>query len=344
MNAPAPDTMTAARLYGVADLRTTTEPRPIPGPGESLVRVSAVGLCGSDLHWYTEAGIGDARLAEPLVIGHEFAGVVVDGPRAGQRVAVDPAIACERCETCRRGWGNLCPRVRFAGHGGLDGGLREFLAWPTDLLHPLPDALSDADGAMLEPLGVALHAVDLGHQRLGGTVAVVGCGPIGLLTIALARLAGAARVIAADRLPHRVDAARDYGADEVVHAGEPGADEHWRAAVGPGVDVAYEVGGNDEAVEGALDAARPGGRVVLVGIPDDDRISFRASVARRKGLTIALSRRMNVVYPRAIELVRSGRVEVRSLVTHRYPLRRAGEAFETAVARQGLKVLIEPGA
>lgn len=340
--AAAGATMAVARLHGVADLRVGTEPRPVAGPGESLVRVTAVGLCGSDLHWYAEAGIGDARLAAPLVIGHEFAGVVEGGPRHGERVAVDPAIPCERCETCRSGWGNLCPTVRFAGHGGLDGALRQYLSWPTAHLYPLPDALSDADGAMLEPLGVAIHAIDLGHLRLGGTAAVVGCGPIGLLTVALARLAGATRVIAADRLPHRVEAARRWGADEAVLLGPAGADQHWAELAGRGVDVVFEVAGNDAAVAAALAAARPGGRVVLAGIPDDDRTSFPASVARRKGLTLALSRRMNVVYPRAIELVRTGRVDVTSLVTHRYPLADVDAAFATAVARDGLKVLVEP--
>src|SRR5688500_12861488 len=140
--------MRVARLHGVQDIRVSEEPTPTAGPGESLVRVTAVGLCGSDLHWYTEAGIGDARLSNPLVVGHEMAGVSEGGPRHGERVAIDPAIPCGRCDLCLRGHPNLCPTVRFAGHGVLDGGLREFMAWPTERLHTLPDTLTDADGAM----------------------------------------------------------------------------------------------------------------------------------------------------------------------------------------------------
>src|ERR1700733_1775691 len=192
--------MLAARLHAPGDMQVAEEPVPEPGPGTVLVRVTAVGLCGSDLHWWDEAGIGDARLARPLVLGHENAGVIADGPRRGQRVAIDPAIPDGTCESCLRGYRNLCPQVRFAGHGGTDGGLREYLAWPTELLHPLPDALSDADGALLEPLGVAAHAVDLGHLRLGGSAAVVGCGPIGLMIVQLLRVAGLTRVLAADPL------------------------------------------------------------------------------------------------------------------------------------------------
>ncbi|ETK37214.1 zinc-binding dehydrogenase [Microbispora sp. ATCC PTA-5024] len=334
--------MTAARLHGVQDLRLHHEPTPVPGPGESLVRVTAVGLCGSDLHWYTEGGIGDATLRRPLVVGHEFAGVIEGGPRAGTRVAVDPAIPCGVCATCRTGWHNLCPDVRFAGHGMLDGALRELMAWPDDLLHPLPDALSDADGAMLEPLGVALHAADLGHLKLGAPVAVIGCGPIGLLLVQLARLAGASTVVAVDPLPHRREAALRLGADHALTPGNA-TPEVWEELAGPGAEVAFEAAGNDDAVLTSLAAARPGGRVVLAGIPDDDRTSFPASLARRKGLTLALVRRMNATYPRAARLVESGRIDVSSLVTERFPLSRAEQAFAAAVSRRGLKVVVEPG-
>lgn len=313
----------------------------MPGAGESLVRVTAVGLCGSDLHWFEEAGIGDARLDRPLVPGHEFAGVVVDGPRRGERVAVDPAIPCEACPPCREGNRNLCLRIRFAGHSTDDGALREYLAWPSTLLHPLPDALSDADGAMLEPLGVALHALDLGRVGLGGSVAVVGCGPIGLLLVQAVRAAGAGTVIAVDPLPHRRRAAERAGADHAWDA-VAGAElaERVSATVGPGVDVAFEVAGPDAAVAAAMTAARPGARVVLVGIPEADTTSFPASLARRKGLTIVMSRRMNDTYPRAIALAGAGRVHLAPLVTDRYPLAAAADAFAAAARRRGLKTVV----
>ena len=322
--------MWTARLHAAGDIRLAEEPVPAAGPGMSLVRVTAAGICGSDLHWWQEGGIGDARLDRPLVLGHENAGVIAGGPRRGQRVAIDPAIPDETCPQCRRGYRNLCPQLRFAGHGGTDGGLREFLAWPTARLHPLPDGLADADGALLEPLGVALHALDLGHLRLGGSAAVIGCGPIGLMLVQLLLAGGASRVLAADPLPHRRQAAARFGARP---AGRDAGD----------VDAAFEAAGTDDAVHAAMTVVRPGGRVVLAGIPGGDRTSFRASTARRKGLTIAMSRRMNEAYPRAMALAASGRVDLASLVTRTVPLAQTAEAFGTAARREGLKVVVRPG-
>jgi L-iditol 2-dehydrogenase len=326
----------------VGDVRVSDEPVPELEPGMSLVKVTAVGLCGSDLHWYTDGGIGDSVITAPLVIGHEFAGVVESGPRQGLRVAVDPAIACGICAQCRAGDPNLCLNIEFAGHGSRDGALQEYVAWPSHLLHPLPDSMSDSDGALLEPLGVAIHALDLAHLKVGMSVGVFGCGPIGLLLIQAARAAGAATVIAADPLPHRRQAAQQFGADQVWDAtpGEDGQPVVDHAVV----DVAFEVAGTDSAVDAAMLAVRPGARVVLVGIPDQDSTTFRASVARRKGLTIVLVRRMKEPYPRAIELVRRGLVDVSSLVTARYPLERAADALAAAAAREGLKVVVSQAA
>ncbi len=317
--------MKALRLYGPHDLRLEDEPVPVPAADETLVRVTAVGICGSDLHWFGQAGIGATLLDHPLVLGHEAAAVTPQG----QRVAIDPAIPCGKCESCKEGNPNLCPDVRFAGHGEQDGALREELAWPSRCLVPLPDSVDDAAGAMLEPLGVALHAFDLGKVRSGSRVGVFGCGPIGLLILQLARAAGAVSLFFTEPLAHRCEAARHFG-------GQP-----WTPR--QEVDIAFESAGVNAAVEDAIAAARPGGHVVLVGIPDDDTVSFSASTARRKGLTIRFSRRMKGTYPRAIEAVASGSIDVRSLVTHRFTWDEASDAFKVAERREGLKVLIGPG-
>jgi L-iditol 2-dehydrogenase len=218
--------------------------------------------------------------------------------------------------------------------------MRELMAWPAELLHPLPDAMTDADGALLEPLGVAVHSVDLGHLPFGGTASVLGCGPIGLLLISVLKAAGASSVLAVDPLAHRREAASRYGADLVA---EPdSAPGFVRELVGAGVDVAFEAAGTDQAVRLALDSVRPGGRVVLAGIPGDDAIAFQASMARRKGLTIAMVRRMNHVYPRAISLAARGVVDLGALVSRRAGLGEVKEAFGDAAHRTGLKVIIEP--
>ena len=324
--------MRAARLHAVGDLRLADEPEPGAGRGMSLVRVTAVGICGSDLHWWDEGAIGDAKLTHPLVLGHEGAGVIAGGPRRGERVAIDPAIPDETCRACRDGYRNLCYRIRLSGHGETDGMLREVMAWPSALLHPLPDHVSDADGAMLEPLGVAIHSADLGHLPFAGTAAVIGCGPIGLLLVQVLKAAGASSVLAVEPLAHRREAAARMGADQVCDT-----------AVGDaGVDVAFEAAGNDEAVGLGMASVRPGGRVVLAGIPGDDAIRFGASLARRKGLTIAMARRMNEVYPRAIGLAERGVVDLGSVVTSRFGLGEVQEAFADGARRTGLKVIVEP--
>jgi L-iditol 2-dehydrogenase len=330
--------MKVIRLHARADLRLNDEPDPIPGVGEKMLQVKAVGICGSDLHWFEEGGIGDARLEHPLVLGHEFAGIT----EGSQRVAVDPAIPCRQCDLCQRGHPNLCERVVFAGHGARDGALREWMGWDEKNLFPIPDSLTYADGAMLEPLGIAIHAVELAHLKAGMTVGVFGCGAIGLLIVQLARLSGAATVIATDKLVHRVEAAGSLGATKTILA-EGGAEiQEVMAATGDrGVDIAFEVAGEQEAVEISFAAVLPGGKVILVGIPANDRTSFPASVARRKGLTIKMVRRMKHTYPRAIELVSRGLVDVRSLVTHRFPLVKTVEAFAVVQRREGIKVIIE---
>ena len=330
--------MKTLRLHGHHDIRFHDEPIPEPTRGQRLLKINSVGICGSDLHWFSEQGIGDARLTHPLVLGHEFSA----STDKGERVAVEPAIPCGKCEYCLRGHPNLCPTVIFAGHGSQDGALREYAAWDEKCLFHLPDSLTNDDGAMLEPLGVAIHSVDLAHLRTGMTVGVFGCGVIGLLIIQLAKLSGASNIIATDILPHRVKAAQAMGAQEAFLASDRrGVEMVLGASKGRGVDVAFEAAGDQDAIEAAVAVVIPGGKVVIVGIPAEDKTSFPASVARRKGLTIKLVRRMKNTYPRAIELVSQKKVDVGSLVTHRFALDQAVEAFAAAERRDGLKIMIE---
>ncbi|MCJ7624613.1 MAG: zinc-binding dehydrogenase [Anaerolineaceae bacterium] len=334
--------MKSLRLFGENDLRLVEEPRPCPGEGEVLIQSKSIGICGSDVHWWQKAGIGDAALSKPLVLGHEFSALVRSGEQAGGSVAVEPAVNCGSCRYCLEGNPNFCLDLLFAGHDEMDGAFREYLSWPERLLFELPDSLSDAEGAMLEPLGVAIHAADLGHIKPGMRVGVFGCGPIGLLLVQMARIMGATQIIATDKLPHRLGAAREFGATRVIRSfGGSENQEVWKATEGRGVDVAFEAAGENEAVETAIASAKRGAQVVLVGISPDDRTSFQASIARRKGLTIRICRRMKHTYPRAIALVEKGLVDVASLVTHRFSLELYQQAFSLAAQREGLKIVIE---
>lgn len=350
--------MQAARLYGPRDMRIDEVPEPPPpGEGEVLIEVTAVGVCGSDLHTYADGRIGDTAVQSPLVLGHEFAGVVLAvGPEArdgldqplrpGQRVAVDPATPCWRCEMCEAGHPNLCHRLHFCGLWPDDGALQERMVVEARTCFPIPDTISDVEGALLEPLGIAIHAVDLGKLKVARSVAVLGCGPIGLLTIKLAWLSGADPIYAFDCFPWRVEKARAWGATGAWTLDEGDPVERVQAlTAGRGVDVAFEAAWADHSVQQAADMARMGGRVVLVGIPGDDRLAMRHSTARRKGLTILLSRRMKHVYPRAIHLATTQHyaLDLEDMVSHRLPLTEAARAFamNTAYEEGVHKIVID---
>ena len=328
--------MNVLRLHGPGALQLHAEPVPIPGPDEVLLRITAVGLCGSDLHWYENASIGTTVLSAPLVLGHEFAAVIASGPRTGMRVAVEPADACGTCEHCTAGRSEFCEQLHFSGHAPTDGALRTWMAWPERLLVELPDEISDTQASLLEPLGVALHAVDLAALRRGMRAAVVGTGPIGLLIIRTLRAAGISDVAATDLLPHRADAARASGARQVWLAGEH---------TGPATsfDAVFECAGTDAALGTAMGLAAAGGRVILVGIPGSNRTSFEASEGRRKGLALVFCRRMRADdLGRAVDLVAQGRVSLDGLVTETFMLADGAAAFEALAQRRGLKVVVRP--
>lgn len=331
--------MKAIRLHGPLEMRLDEIERPIPKPGEALIRVRAVGVCGSDIHVYKAGGVDGTQTTTPLILGHEFAGEIVAlGPRTtepavGTRVAIDPAISCGQCETCLDGNINCCPNVQFPSTPPLQGALAECVVHPANLCEPLPSALSFADGAMLEPLGVAIHALSLARINPGDTVAVLGAGPIGLLCIQLALVSGAHSVYASEPIPERRAMAGSAGAIAVCDSTsiDPIAWVHEQTD-GRGVDVVIEAAWGDQAVVHAVGMAKPAGRVVLVGISNRGITDFPAAPARRKGLTILVSRRMQVVYPHAIALVEQGRIDVRTLVTHCFPLEQTPEAFSLVAA------------
>lgn len=346
--------MLCARLIHPGGLSLTEEEVPRPTADRPLIRVSAVGLCGSDAHWYEHGSTDDSRLVQPLILGHEFAGRVETGSWAGRRVAVDPAVPCMSCDACQDGLAHLCRNVEFAGHGQTDGALRPYMTWPERCLVPLPDGVTDAEGALLEPLGVALHALDLARglrppsPRESGdweSVGVFGSGPIGLLLIAALRSSGVSNIIATDRLGHRLAAATAMGAarTELATSDWSEVDGIVAATDGRGVDVAFDASGDPAATEAAVAAVRPGGVVVLVGIPSTDRTSFTASTARRREVSMIVCRRMKPGdLERAAELAAAGTVPLSRIISDRFPLEKVDGAFRALTERRGLKVIVEP--
>jgi L-iditol 2-dehydrogenase len=347
--------MTAVRLHAARDLRVETVAHPgPPGPEQALLRVTAVGICGSDLHTYMDARIGDTDLQSPLILGHEFGAVVeavgegaVDGffqpLHPGTRVAVDPAQPCERCEMCELGHPNLCQRLHFCGLYPDPGSLAEYILMPAHTCFPVSDNIDDAGAAMLEPLGVAIHAIDLAKIQVADSVAILGAGPIGLYILQLARVSGAEPIFVSDKFPWRLATAERYGAIPVNFDETDPIAFIREATGGRGVDVAIEAAWADHSIQQAAEMARLGGRLVLVGIPGPDELHIKHSTARRKGLTIRMSRRMKHVYPRGIKLAESGAVDLTGIVSHHYPLSQTPEAYAMNVDYQDqvVKVIID---
>lgn len=337
--------MRALFLHAAHDARIAPFNLRDPRPDEVLLEVAAVGLCGSDLHYYKDGGIGSARITAPFVPGHEFGGWLEQdvpelGLGRGTLVAIDPNRACGACAQCHAGHPNLCPNVEFIGAPPIDGAMANRIWVPRSQVVPIPRGFSPLDAVMLEPLGVAIHAVDLAKPQLLERVALLGCGPIGLLLLQVLRAAGAGEIWAIDPQSHRRELARRLGA---AHVGASvGELRDWTG--GEGAPLVVEATNSPFGFRDAVLAARIGGRVVLVGIPDGDTYTLPAAEARRRGLKIKFSRRMGEVYPRAIALVESGAVDVATLVTHTFALEDAPEAFRLHAAdTEGMvKSLIYP--
>lgn len=351
-----PATMTAVRLYGPKDLRVDQAPHPgAPGPDEVLLRVTAVGICGSDLHTYQDARIGDTALQAPLTLGHEFAGVVeavgpgecLDGEfhplQPGMRVAVDPAQPCGRCEMCEQGHPNLCRRLHFCGLYPDEGSLSQWMHMPAHTCFPIPPTIDDAGGALLEPLGVAIHATDLAKLRVADSVVILGAGSIGLCILQTVRASGASPIFVVDQFPWRLAVAEELGGIPINFREQDPVAAVQAATHGRGVDCAIEAAWADHSIQWGAEMTRLGGRMVLVGIPGDNKLAINHATARRKGLTIRMARRMKHVYPRAIRLVESGKVNLAALISHRFPLTDTPAAFvlNNAYGDNVVKVIID---
>lgn len=345
----ATQTMKAAVLQSGENLRIERVPRPgKPGKGMALIKVTAVGICGTDLNTFRKGAEGDN-----FIPGHEFTGIVeAVGPESldgnfrqllqGTRVAVDPAQPCGHCEMCEKGDPNLCENLHFLGLYPDNGSLCQWITVQAHSCFPVPDSLDSSQAVMLEPLGVGIHATDLAHIRINDSVAILGAGPIGLCILQMAILSGANPIFISDKLQWRLDVAKKFGAITINCEKKDPVKEIMKKTNGRGVDVSIEVAWADQSIQQAADMARLGGRLVLVGIPHDDRFVAKASVLRRKGLTMRMCRRMKHTYPRAIQLVEQNVVDVSSLVSHHFPLQKVNEAFAMNSAyRNGvLKVII----
>jgi L-iditol 2-dehydrogenase len=327
--------MKVAELVSTRQFRLAEMPSEDPAHGEVQVRVDAVGVCGSDLHYYSEGAVGDTPCVFPMVMGHEPSGTVVKcGPAVtgwspGDRASLEPALYCYHCEFCRTGRYNVCANIRFLSTPGYPGFFREFVNLPSANLLPISPRISLELATLAEPLAVALHSMKFAAIKVDDTVAVFGAGPIGLLTVACLKIAGARRIWAVDPVPHRRELAKLMGADVALDATDAWRQIHADTG-GRGVDCAIDCAAKQHTTNDAIRAVRNAGRVVITGIHSDTHVPFEMSPMRRKELTVFNVRRSNDETPEALVMLTERAEWFAPLVTHTRPMAQIAEAFTIA--------------
>lgn len=346
-----PATMKAAVLQ--KPMQVTMEELPLPeiGPDEVLVQVMAVGVCGSDVHYYEHGRIGPYVVEKPIILGHECAGIVAAcGERAtrfspGDRVAIEPGITCGRCDDCKRGRYNLCRGVQFLATPPVDGAFVQYICHREDFLFPIPDTLSFEAASLNEPFSVGIHALNRAGFRPGQSVAVIGLGPVGLMAVAAAKAFGASRIFASDLEENRLQAAVRLGATDAIggRSGDAAA-EIRRRTDGLGADVALETAGHPSALQTALRSLGRGGKLSIIGLPPQPEAGFNVPFLCDNEIDIYGIFRYANTYPQGIRFLSSGLIDSDALITDRYPLEQTGEALERARTNKAgsLKVMVYP--
>jgi L-iditol 2-dehydrogenase len=329
--------MKAAVLTGPRRIETRQWPQPsIQSDTDVLLRVQRVGVCGSDVHYFETGRIGpDAVVRYPFIVGHECAAVVqecgdaVDRVKVGDRVAVDPAICCHKCDQCRSGRENTCRNLRFLGcPGQQEGCLCETIVMPQDCCHALGKGVTLEQGALSEPLAIAVYAVQMAGLTPGASVAILGAGPIGLSCLVSAKAFVAGPCLVTDLIPERLAAATKHGAAWAGHAGTEDVLGRMREQQPSGVDAVFECAGQQETIDQAAGLLKPGGRLILIGIPRIDRISLDIHRFRRLEIAVLNVRRQNRCTATALDWIEQGRVDVDFMATHSFSLDHCQEAFE----------------
>jgi L-iditol 2-dehydrogenase len=345
-----PKVMKAAVLHVPRKIELEERKIPQVKADEVLVKIQSVGVCGSDVHYYKHGRIGDFVVKKPLILGHESAGVVVEvgkdviGFKEGDRVCLEPGVPCRKCEFCRTGRYNLCPGVVFLATPPVDGAFTEFIAHPADFSYKIPDAMSLAEGALMEPLSVGLHAARRGHVRSGSTVCVLGSGPIGIVSIQAAKASGACKIIAVDLENYRLKMAKKLGATDIINAKEDDVVEAIMDLTdGKGADVVIEAAGAVVTTEQTVLLAKRGGVAVWVGMAPTDKISIPIHAAIAKEIDIHPVFRYANVYPLAIELVASGVIDLKSMISMEFKLEQTKEALEYPIrhAASCIKAMVQ---
>eukprot|EP00088_Acartia_fossae_P043635 TRINITY_DN4600_c0_g1_i10.p1 TRINITY_DN4600_c0_g1~~TRINITY_DN4600_c0_g1_i10.p1 ORF type:complete len:364 (-),score=81.80 TRINITY_DN4600_c0_g1_i10:24-1088(-) len=342
-----------ATLHKIDDIKLDICPIPEPAPGQVLLKMDSVGICGSDVHYWTHGAIGDFIVKAPMVLGHEAAGVVeklgpnVKNLKVGDRVAIEPGVPCRMCGYCKEGTYNLCPDMQFCATPPVHGNLAKYYVHAADFCYKLPDNMTLEEGALMEPLAVGVHACQRAGVCLGKKVLICGAGPIGLVNLLTAKAMGASEVVITDIMDNRLEVAKSLGADHVYKVkmgakAEDMAQDIKNILGGTGAHVTIECSGVESSIRFGIFSTRSGGCLVLVGLGRPEVTLPIVNAACREVDIRGIFRYANC-YPKAIDLVASGRVNVKPLITHRFQLEETVKAFETAKTGAGgaIKVMIK---
>lgn len=333
------DKMKVAVMLGIGKMGFEERDVPQIKPDEVLVRLEYVGICGSDIHYYETGRIGDYIVEPPFVLGHEPGGTVVEVGSAvsnlkpGDRVALEPGKTCGRCEFCREGKYNLCPDVVFFATPPVDGVFAEYVAHPADLCFKLPDNVSTLEGALIEPLAVGFHAANQGGAHAGQTAVVFGAGCIGLVSMMALLAEGVSRVYVVDVMQKRLDKALELAATGVINSAECDlASEIDRLTEGRGTDIVIETAGMEITTRQAIEIARKGSTIVLVGYSKSGEMTLPMSLFIDKELTFKSVFRYRHIYPMAIDAVAAGRVNLKGIVSNIFELDDIQRAMDLSVS------------
>jgi len=323
-------------LTGIREMNLCEVPAPkVASPTDVLLKVEYVGVCGSDVHYYETGRIGSQIVQYPYSVGHECSATVVDfGPevrtlKKGESVVVEPAISCWHCDQCRAGRPHTCRNLKFLGcPGQIDGCLAEYLVMPAECCFPTQDRISLQQGVLCEPFAIGIYAVQQSHIKAGQTAVILGAGPIGLSCLKAAQAQGVEKIYMTEIISERIEIARNAGA---IWVGNPDSENVVRAMANlgsGGIDVAFECAGKQETMDQAVDILKPGGTLMLIGIPRAERISFCPDTIRRKEISIINIRRQNHCTRKAIDLIAEGNVDLDFMVTHTFELNQSKQAFD----------------
>lgn len=326
-----------AYMEGAMHLYYDEWPMPEAGPGEVVVEVEYVGICGSDIHFFETGMIGPRNIVGKQILGHEAAGRVfqvgesVSHLRVGDRVALEPGLACGECRYCKEGLYNLCPHVKFISSNPYQGAMQKYMAHPAHLCFKLPDEVSTLEGALIEPLAVGLHAANQAGVRLGQSVVILGAGCIGLTTLLAAKAMGASSIIVTDLCANRLAVAKRLGADTVIDPSKENAVERILALTnGEGADVVFETAGSRATAAQTGSLARRAGTIMIVGnVFGETPFNFHQISCRE--VTVKTVFRYRNIYPLAIRAIRSGKIDVKSIVSHIFPFDRIEEGLLKAM-------------